>query len=155
MTKIRQSLLATYVAAAITLGVTTLAHAQPPGNAGGRRQAGAAALGTLFNSLVNLQDPQVQASLQNTLNHLQGTQLGVLDLNQTLNGSQLNVLSEILNNSQALGGTVANVQHILSSSLTGNTVLQNFLSQNNIAIGRVVAIDLLSGQLNLITINLR
>src|SRR5437588_12947193 len=117
MTTIRWPLIPALLAATIAFGsCTTAAHAQAPGS---RRQSGAAALGGLFNSLLNFQNPQVQANIQNTLNNLQGTRLSVLDLNQTLNGSQINVLSEILGNSQALGGSVANVQHILSGSLNG------------------------------------
>jgi len=154
MTTKRFPLMATILAAALSFGaITSTAHAQQP-NQNGRSAQGALALGGLFNSLVNLQNVQVQAQVQNTLNNLlQSSDIRVLNLNNVLDGSQINVLSDILRNSTVLSGITVTLQNILNNSANNNTILQNFLNQNNVALSDLVAIDVLSGRVTLITLN--
>ena len=154
MTTKRIPLMATILAAALSFGaIANTAHAQTP-NQQGRNAQGALALGGLFNSLVNLQNTQVQAQVQNALNNiLQGSDVQVLNLNNVLNGSQVQVLSDILKNSTVLSGITVTAQNILNNSANNNTILQNVLNQNNIPISDLVAIDVLSGRTTLVYFN--
>jgi len=150
----RFPLMATVLAAALSFTtITSTAHAQSQ-NQVGRSAQGALALGGLFNSLVNLQNTQVQAQVQNTLNNiLQGSDIRILNLNNVLDGSQIQVLSYILRNSTVLSGITVTVQNILNNSANNNTILQNVLNQNNVAVSDLVAVDVLSGRATLITFN--
>jgi hypothetical protein len=62
-----------------------------------------------------------------------------------LNGAQVNVLSDILNNSQVLSNIAVDVQNVLND----NEVLKNFLNSNNVALNRVIAVDVLSAPVTL------
>ncbi len=104
------------------------------GATGGQRASGDAVLGGLINAA--LQD--VQASALNNLDAqvqaLQGN-LDVVCLNDALNGNQLQVLDNILNNSP-----------ILNSNLNGS--LNNLSALNNLNLlggARVLAVDLTTG----------
>jgi|GEM_PF-2120985 len=108
---------------------------------GGQQRA--VALGTLIDAIV-----QVQANITDVLNDadilndsLNNVNVQLISVKDSLNGAQLNVLSDILNNSQVLSNNVTTLQNFLN----GNTVLQDFLNNNNIAISDVIAIDVLSG----------
>ncbi len=72
-----------------------------------------------------------------------------------MNGNQTNVLSNILNNSNVLSGNTVVVQNILNNSLNGNTILRDFLNQNNIAVGDVVALNVLSAPTTIYVFNPR
>lgn len=110
-----------------------------------------------FGSVAQAQGPQVgsvtgggpiDVILNNTqvlnnspiLNNLTINDVHVVDIDRSLNGAELNVLSDILNQSSVLSNNVVIVQNVLNN----NTVLRDFLNQNNIAVDRVVAIDVLS-----------
>ena len=108
---------------------------------GGQQRA--VALGTLIDAIV-----QVQANITDVLNDadilndsLNNVNVQLISVKDSLNGAQLNVLSDILNNSQVLSNNVTTLQNFLN----GNTVLQDFLNNNSIAISDVIAIDVLSG----------
>jgi hypothetical protein len=109
-------------------------------------RSGAAAIGGLIDVVVN------NVPVLNNSPVLNGDTFKVVNLNDTLNGNETNVLSGILNNSQVLSQNVVTVQNILNNSLDGNTVLQDFLNNNNISVGQVVAIDALSGSTGPVTL---
>ena len=100
-------------------------------------QAGNVTAGGLIDVILN----NTQA-LNNSpiLNNLTVNDVHVVDVDRSLNGAELNVLSDILNQSSVLSDNVVIVQNVLNN----NTVLRDFLNQNNIAVDRVVAIDVLS-----------
>ncbi|CAA9212609.1 MAG: hypothetical protein AVDCRST_MAG77-44 [uncultured Chloroflexi bacterium] len=75
------------------------------------------------------------------------TQINVLNLNNVLNGAQVNVLSDILNNSKVLSDNTVVLQNVLNN----NQILTDFLKNNNIAVDldRVIAIDVLTAPVTL------
>ena len=103
---------------------------------GSQRQSGGQALGGLIDVAVqNVQALIDVTALNDVLNNaVSQNNIQVLCLNDVLNGNQTNILSDILNNSNVL----SNNRDILSN----NTVLQNFLNNNNIANGlQVLAVN--------------
>ena len=114
---------------------------------GGQRQAGAAGLAGLIDVVVqNVQVLNNVSALNESLNNAASqNNIQVVCLNDTLNGNQVNVLSDILNNSNVLSNNRDVLSNILNNSANNN--LQNFLNQNNVVIGDVVpvAVSVLSG----------
>lgn len=119
---------------------------------GGQRQSGDAAIGGLIDVVVNNTQALNNVSVlsPDRFNNFQ-----VVNLNDVLNGNQTNVLSNILNNSSVLSQNTVVVQNILNNSLNNNTILQDFLNQNNIAVDRVVAVDVLSAPTTIYVFNPR
>jgi hypothetical protein len=102
------------------------------GRAGGQRLAGDQALGGLIDAA--LQDVQVLNNISAQVQALQGN-LSVVCLNDTLNGNQLQVLDNILNNSPILNNN-------LNNSLNNLSALNNL---NLLGGARVLAVDLTTG----------
>lgn len=119
---------------------------------GGQRQSGDAAIAGLIDVVVN--NTQALNNLS-VLSPERFNNFQVVNLNDVLNGNQTNVLSNILNNSEVLSRNTVVVQDILNNSLNGNTILQDFLNQNNIAVDRVVAVDVLSAPTTIYVFNPR
>lgn len=121
---------------ALALGAVAFApaaNAQPAGP--NNQQQRAVTLGGLIDAII-----QVQANLQDVANNsLNNNNIQVVNVERSLNGNQVNVLSDILNNSQVLSGNVITLQNFLNN----NTVLTDFLNNNNVNIDDVIAIDVL------------
>jgi hypothetical protein len=110
-----------------------VAQAQP--------QQSAVALGGLIGALVQNAAVLNDVNVQNVLNEsLNNNTIKVVELNNVLNGNQINVLTDILNNSEVPSRNTITVRNVLNN----NTILTDFLNQNNIAIDDVIAIDILS-----------
>lgn len=125
-----------------------IAQAQPGPNQGPPQNADARAIGGVITALIALQNTNVQANIQDTLNNIaNANRIEIVDLNDVLNDSQINVLSDILNNNDILSNNQDVLSNILNDSLNDNTVLQNFLNNNDIDVttGDIVAVDVLSG----------
>lgn len=130
-------------AVAAVLGRVGVAHAQQAPTGQGQA-AGAAALGGLISAVIQNVQALVSVNLDDSLNNLlQNAEIRVVYLNDVLNGAQINVLSDILNNSSVLSDITVDIQDVLNN-LSVSNVLTNFLNDNNIAIDRVIAVDVLS-----------
>ena len=110
-------------------GTTGNQNQQGGGRAGGQRLAGDQALGGLINAA--LEDVQVLNNIDAQVQALQGS-LQVVCLNDALNGNQLQVLNNILNNSPILNNN-------LNNSLNNLSALNNL---NLLGGARVLAVDL-------------
>ncbi len=134
----RRKLAVAATASAVTLiGLQSVAHGQQ----GEPRQIAANTLGGLIDVVIS--NVSIQVLLDNALNNLAQNALQnaqIVYLQNVLNGSEINVLSNILNNSEILSG----FQVTLTNVLNNNEVLTNFLNNNNVAVDRVVAVDLLT-----------
>lgn len=106
---------------------------------GGAPQAGAASLAGLLDVVVqNAQVLNNVSALNETLNNaISQNNLQVVCLNDTLNGNQVNVLSDILNNSEVLSRN----RDVLSNILNNNEVIKNALNDNAVPI----AVNVLGG----------
>ncbi|MBX5490738.1 MAG: hypothetical protein IRZ14_06235 [Chloroflexi bacterium] len=106
---------------------------------GSAPQAGAATLGGLIDVVVqNTQLLNNVSALNETLNNaVSQNNLQLVCLNDTLNGNQVNVLSDILNSSEVLSHN----RDVLSNILNNNEVIKNAL--NNTAVP--VAVNVLGG----------
>lgn len=85
---------------------------------------------------VLLQNTNVQIPV-----NVRENQIGLVNLNDVLNNAQVTALNNILNGSNILSGIRLDLQNVLNN----NTVLNDFLNNNNVAISDVVAVDVLSG----------
>lgn len=115
------------------------AQAQPAGP--NNQQQRAITLGGLIDALI-----QVQANINDVLNDadilnnsLNNNNVQVVNVEDVLNGAQINVLSDILNNSEVLSRNDV----LLQDFLNNNEVLKNFLNDANINVEDVIAIDVL------------
>ncbi len=68
-------------------------------------------------------------------------QIGLVNLNNVLNNTEITALNDILNNSKILSDIQVDIRDVLND----NTILTDFLNNNNIDIEDVVAVDVLSG----------
>lgn len=127
--------------AVVAFGHNSTAQAQ-------QRQTGNAAIAGLIDVVVQNLAVNVQDSLNNVANE---NDIRILNLNDSLNGNQVNVLSDILNNSEVLTRNQTTIQNILNN----NEIVKNVLNNNNIAIDRVIAVDVLSAPITLIVFNPR
>ena len=126
-------------ATAALLGRMGVAHAQQAPTGQGQA-AGAVALGGLVTAVIQNVQALVSLNLDDSLNNLlQGAEIRVVYLNDVLNGAQINVLSDILNNSDVLSDITVDIQNVLNN-LSVTNVLTNFLNENDIDIERVIAI---------------
>lgn len=124
----RFGLVATLCAGVLTLGVSTAALAQ-------NQQTGQATFGNLIAALNNI---SVEINDLSALNDLTINDVQVVNVQDTLNGNNVQALNNALNRN--------NVEVItLQNTLNNNEVIKNALNNNNVAINRVVAIDVLSG----------
>lgn len=108
-------------------------------------QSGAAAIGGLIDVAVN------DVNVLNNSPLLNGSTVNIVNLNNVLNGNETNILSGILNNSNVLSQNTVVVQDFLNHSLDNNTILRDFLNNNNVNVSHVVAIDLLSAPVTIYT----
>lgn len=127
------------LAAALTLGALSTAA---PTRAQSPRLGASSIAGLIDVAVQNTSALNDAANVTNTLNNaINGNTLKIVNLNDTLNGNETNVLSGILNGSQVLTGNMTTVQNILN----GDQVLTNFLNNNNIPLSNLVAVNVLGG----------
>ena len=131
--KTRVRLAAGVTAGAMMLSLTGPAFAAPTQ----ANQTGQATFGNLIAALNNV---NVEINNLEALNNLTIQDVRVVNVENVLNGNNVNAL----NNNDV---DVAILQDFLNNSLNNNNVeiLNNALNNNNVAITDVVAIDVLSG----------
>lgn len=93
----------------------------------------------ILQNVAVLNDVTLANILNNTLRN-GNVQISLVSVNDSLNRNEVFILNNVLNNSPILSDNVVIIQDVLNN----NTLLTNFLNNNNIAIGQVVAIDILS-----------
>lgn len=99
------------------------------------QQVGQATFGNLIAALNNI---AVEINELEALNGLTVKDVQVVNISDLLKGNNVEALNNALNRNNVEVARLTNV-------LNNNTVLTDFLKNNNIAVSRVVAIDVLSG----------
>jgi hypothetical protein len=105
-----------------------------------------ASFGQVISALNNI---NAQVNQLNALNNLTVQDIRLVNINDTLNGNNVQALNNALNRNNV---QIVNLQNVLNN-LTVRDVLNNnqilnltdVLNNNNVALNRVVAIDVLSG----------
>ena len=93
---------------------------------------------TVGNLIAALNNIAVQITNLNALNDLTVEDVQVVNVEDVLNGNNVEAFNNALNRN--------NVEIIeLQNTLNNNEIVKNVLNNNNVAIGEVVAIDVLSG----------
>ena len=93
---------------------------------------------TVGNLIAALNNIAVQITNLNALNDLTVEDVQVVNVEDVLNGNNVEAFNNALNRN--------NVEIIeLRNTLNNNEIVKNVLNNNNVAIGEVVAIDVLSG----------
>lgn len=116
----------------LMLGVPAVMTMQQPASA---QQAGQVTSGTLIAALNNI---AVQISNLEALNDLTVEDVQVVNVEDVLNGNNVEALNNALNRN--------NVEILtLQNTLNNNEIIKNVLNNNNVDIGQVVAIEVLSG----------
>jgi hypothetical protein len=100
-----------------------------------QQQARQATFGNLIAALNNL---AVEIQELEALNDLTIGDVRLVNVSDLLNGNNVEALNNALNRNKTEVARLTNV-------LNNNTVLTDFLKNNNIAVSRVIAIDVLSG----------
>ncbi len=116
----------------LMLGVPAVTLMQQPVMA---QQADQITFGNLIAALNNI---AVQIRNLEALNNLTVEDVRVVNVENVLNGTNAEVLNNALNRN--------NVEILtLRNTLNNNDIIRNVLTNNNVAIGQVVAIEVLSG----------
>ena len=98
-------------------------------------QVGQATFGNLIAALNNI---AVEIDELNALNNLEIEDVQVVNVEDVLSGNNIRALNNALNRNEV---DILNLRNVLNN----NEVIKNALNRNNVAIGEVVAIDVLSG----------
>nr|WP_290221308.1 hypothetical protein [Trichocoleus desertorum] len=114
------------------LGIPAVTLMQEPASA---QRAGQATVGNLVAALNNI---AVQITNLQALNDLTVQNVRVVNVEDVLNGNNVEALNNALNRNNVEIVTLRNV-------LNNNEVIKNALNNNNVAVNDVVAIDVLSG----------
>lgn len=115
-------------AGVVTLSASTAALAQ-------NQQTGQATFGNLIAALNNI---SAEVNDLSALNDLSVEDVQVVNIQDTLNGNNVQALNNALNRN--------NVEILtLQDTLNNNEVIKNTLNNNDVTIDRVVAVDVLSG----------
>ena len=120
------------------LVIALLATAAPAialAQGGNKQVTGQGNFGNLISALNNI---AVEITELNALNNLTVSNVRVVNVQDVLKGNNVEALNNALNRNKVEVAKLTNV-------LNNNTVLTDFLKQNNIAVSRVIAIDVLSG----------
>ena len=126
---IRTTLLKVFAAA------TVAAVALPSTSAAQGQTSGQATFGNLVSALNNI---NAQIDRLNALNDLTVSQVRVVNVQDLLNGNNTNALNNALNRNHT---EIVKLRDVLNN----NEVIKNALNSNNVALDRVVAINVLSG----------
>ena len=125
--------LRTFSLVAVLVAMPAFALAQ--GGGGNKQQIGQANFGNLISALNNI---AVEINELKALNNLTVKNVQVVNVSDVLKGNNVEAFNNALNRNKV---QIANLTNVLNN----NTVLTDFLKNNNIAVSRVVAIDVLSG----------
>ena len=120
------------------LVIALLATAAPAialAQGGNNQKVGQANFGNLISALNNI---AVEINELNALNNLTVKDVRVVNVQDVLKGNNVEALNNSLNRNKTEIAKLTNV-------LNNNTVLTDFLKNNNIAVSRVIAIDVLRG----------
>lgn len=93
---------------------------------------------TVGNLLSALNNIVVEIGQLNALNDLTVEKVRVVNVKDVLNGNNVEALNNALNRNNV---EILNLRNVLNN----NEVIKNALNNNNVAVGQVVAIDVLSG----------
>lgn len=116
----------------LMLGVPAVTLMQQPAMAQRARQV---TVGNLISALNNI---AVQITNLEALNNLTVENVRVVNVEDVLNGNNVEAFNNALNQN--------NVEVVtLRNTLNNNEIIKNVLNNNNVEIGQVVAIDVLSG----------
>ncbi|MBD2296764.1 hypothetical protein H6G06_25595 [Anabaena sphaerica FACHB-251] len=132
MTINRSALISVLGAGLLMFGVPAVTLTQ---SASAQQKTKQATFANLIAALNN-----ISAEIQNlsVLNNLTVSQVRVVNVENLLNDNNVKVFNDALNKNNVQILTLRNV-------LNNNEVIQNVLNNNNVDIGQVVAIDVLSG----------
>ena len=98
---------------------------------------------TFGNLIAALNNISVEINNLQALNDLTITDVRVVNVEDVLNDNNVRAFNNALNRNEV---DIAVLQNFLNNSLNDNVVtIREVLSNNNVAIGEVVAIDVLSG----------
>ncbi len=125
----------TLVALVAAMPVSALAQQGQEKKAAKTQQVAQGNFGNLIAALNNV---AVEIGQLNALNNLTVGDVKVVNVEDVLKGNNVEAFNNALNRNQTEIAKLTNV-------LNNNTVLTDFLKNNNIAVSRVVAIDVLSG----------
>jgi len=125
----------TLAAVVAAMPVSALAQQGQEKKAERTQQVGQANFGNLISALNNI---AVEIGELNALNNLTVGDVKVVNVEDVLKGNNVEAFNNALNRNKTEIAKLTNV-------LNNNTVLTDFLKNNNIAVSRVVAIDVLSG----------
>lgn len=138
MLKVRTTVLIAMLAAtaAPAFALTQGGNKEKGGN---KQEIGQANFGNLISALNNI---AVEVTELSALNNLTIKDVRIVNIGDVLKGNNVEAFNNALNRN--------NVEVVkLTNVLNNNTVLTDFLKNNNIAVSRVVAIDVLSGGVTL------
>jgi hypothetical protein len=93
---------------------------------------------TRGNVIAALNNIDAQITKLNALNHLTVSQVRVVNVSNLFNKNNVSALNNALNNNHT---QILNLRNVLNN----NEVIKNALNQNNVALDRVVAVNVLSG----------
>lgn len=127
----------TLVALVAAMPVSALAQQGQAKKAGKTQQKG-----NFGNLIAALNNVAVEIGELNALNSLTVGDVKVVNVEDLLKGNNVQAFNNALNRNQT---EIAKLTDVLNN----NTVLTDFLKNNNIAVSRVVAIDVLSGGVTL------
>jgi hypothetical protein len=116
----------------LMLGIPAVTLMQEPASA---QLANQATVGNLISALNNI---AVQITNLEALNGLTVEDVQVVNVQDVLNGNNVQALNNALNRNNV---EILNLRNVLNN----NEVIKNALNNNNVAIGQVVAVDVLSG----------
>ncbi|MBW4488580.1 MAG: hypothetical protein KME12_12395 [Trichocoleus desertorum ATA4-8-CV12] len=116
----------------LMLGIPAVTLMQEPASAQIVKQATA---GNLIAALNNI---AVEITNLKALNNLTVEHVRVVNVEDVLNGNNVNALNNALNRNNV---EILNLQNVLND----NEIIKNVLNNNNVALTDVVAIDVLSG----------
>ena len=123
------------VRTALVIALLATAPAIALAQGGNNQKIGQANFGNLISALNNI---AVEINELNALNNLTVKDVRVVNVEDVLKGNNVEALNNALNRNKTEIAKLTNV-------LNNNTVLTDFLKNNNIAVSRVIAIDVLSG----------
>ena len=135
----KSALSALVLAGAVSLGAcTTESPVAPARSANAPSLARSGTQATFGNLIAALNNIAVNIDELSALNNLTIGDVTLVRVGDVLSGNNIEALNNALNNNNV---EILNLRNVLNN----NTILTDFLKNNKVAIGQVVAIDVLSG----------
>ena len=119
----------------VAAAAAMLAVAVPSTATAQTQKGGQVTRGNVISALNNI---NAQIHKLNALNHLTVSQVRVVNVQDLFNGNNVKALNNALNNNHT---QILNLRNVLNN----NEVIKNALNSNNVALDRVVAVNVLSG----------